>query len=227
MLHLSLAPLLTLIFFLLPAHSHSQEIRQMEHGEASHAHSSAPIPGSPEERAESEFMHQLNGVFVLLLGILAILEHRLANAGLFRWGWPLLFLVSGIYLVIQSDQAGWPIGEKGFIESLRDPEILQHKIAAVILLLLGLSEIFLRTGWRQSFLAWVFPSLTISAGVLLFVHSHEDHQAPTIYVQHLLMGGTAMGIGVMRLISGRFKSSEPVWPFLILLLGLELLFYTE
>src|ERR1700681_3676276 len=103
MLHFSLAPLLTLIFFLLPAHSHSQEIRQMEHGEAPHAHSSAPIPGSPEERAESEFMHQLNGVFVLLLGILAILEHRLANAGLLRWGWPLLFLVSGIYLVIQSD----------------------------------------------------------------------------------------------------------------------------
>src|SRR6266446_8263834 len=68
----SLALLLTLMLFLLPVHSHSQETLQMEHGEAPHAHSSAPIPGSPEERAESEFMHQLNGVFVLLLGVLAI-----------------------------------------------------------------------------------------------------------------------------------------------------------
>ena len=36
-----------------------------------------------------------------------------------------------------------------------------------------------------------------------------------------------MSIGVTKFISGKFKGSEPVWPFLILLLGLELLFYKE
>src|SRR6202030_2249776 len=115
-------------------------------------------------------------------------------------------------LAVQSDQDGWPIGDKGFIESLQDPMIFQHKIAAAILLLLCLSELSLRTGWRQSLLAWIFPLLAISAGILLFIHSHARHQVSNIYMQHLLMGGTAVSIGVTRLISGKFKGSERVWP---------------
>lgn len=222
------ALLLILILFLFPSHSHSQETHQIERGETPHAHSSAPIPGSPEDKAYSEFMHQLNGVFVLLLGILAILEQRLTNSGLLRWGWPLLFLLSGIYLVLQSDQDGWPIGDKGLIESLQDPVIFQHKIAAVILLLLGFSELFMRTRWRQPLLAGVFPLLAVSAGILLFLHAgHTGHHSPKIYWQHLGMGGTAMSVGVTRFLSGRLKASERLWPFLILLLGLELLFYRE
>ena len=41
------------------------------------------------------------------------------------------------------------------------------------------------------------------------------------------MGGTAMSIGVTKFLSGKFRGGERVWLFLILLLGLELLFYTE
>jgi hypothetical protein len=41
------------------------------------------------------------------------------------------------------------------------------------------------------------------------------------------MGGTAMSIGVTKFISIRSSGNAPVWLFLILLLGLELLFYTE
>jgi len=221
------ALLLTLVLFLFLVPSLSQMVHEMEHGEAPHSQSSAPIPGSPEDIAYSEFMHQLNGIFVLLLGILAILEQRLSNAGLLRWGWPLLFLLSGIYLIVQSDQDGWPIGDKGFMESLQDPMIFQHKIAAMILFLLGFSELFMRTRWKQPLLAWVFPALAISSGVLLFIHSHAGHQASKIFAQHLLMGGTAISIGVTRFISGKFKGSERLRPFLILLLGLELLFYRE
>lgn len=223
----ALALLLTLMFFFFPGYSHSQEAHRMEHGEARDAHSSVTAHHLPEDKAYSEFMHQLNGIFVLLLGILALVERKLPNGGLLRWGWPVLFLLSGVFLVVQSDRSSWPIGEKGLMESLQDPMTLQHKIAAAILLLLGLSELFLRAGWRQESLGWVFPLLAISAGVLLLVHGHSGHQESSIYMQHILMGGTAMSIGVTKFLSLRSRNSAPVWLFLILLLGLELLFYTE
>src|SRR5258705_7956422 len=115
--------LLMLMLFLFPAHSHSQETHQMENGESLRVHSSALIPGSPEDRDYSEFMHQLNGVFVLLLGVLAVLERRLANIGLLRLGWPLFFFLSGIYLTVQSDHDILTICDQGFIERLQDPEV--------------------------------------------------------------------------------------------------------
>jgi len=219
--------LLTLILFFFPGHSHSQATHEIEHGEAQNTHSSLSIHHLPEDKAYSEFMHQLNGIFVLLLGTLAFVERKLPNGGLLRWGWPLLFLLSGVFLVVQSDRNSWPIGEKGLMESLQDPMTLQHKIAAAILLLLGLSELFLRAGWRQETLGWVFPLLAISAGILLLVHGHTGHQESNIYMQHLLMGGTAMSIGATKFLSVKFRGSESAWLFLLLLLGLELLFYTE
>jgi copper resistance protein D len=225
----STAILFILMFLLFPSISQSQEVHQMqmEHGTAPGAHSSAPIPGSPADIAYSESMHRLNGIFVLLLGGIALLEHRMSGPGWLRWGWPLLFLVSGIYLAINSDPDGWPIGDKGFIASLHDPMIFQHKLAALILLLLGFSELLLRTRWSRPALGWVFPSLAIAAGVLLYVHSHASHQSLEVERQHLLMAGTALGVGATKFLSERFKGSKQLWPLLILLLGLELLFYRE
>src|SRR5262245_53609689 len=135
----ALALLLTLMFFFLPGQLRSEQIHSIQHEATADKHS-YPAPGSPEDKAYSEFMHQLNGVFVLLLGILAFLERKTSNSGPLRWGWPLLFLASGTYLMIRSDLESWPIGDRGFIESLQDPMTLQHKIAAAILLLIGLSE---------------------------------------------------------------------------------------
>jgi putative copper resistance protein D len=220
------ALLLTLTFFSHPGLSYAQETHSMKH-EKSVGVPSYPAPVSPEDKSYSEFMHQLNGVFVLFLGILAILERKLPNrGGLLRWGWPVLFLVSGIYLMIKSDQESWPIGNTGFMESLSDPEVLQHKGAAAILLLLGLSEFFLRTHWRRVPLEWIFPSLAVSAGILLVMHSHAQHSFE-IHLQHLLMSGTAIGIGVTKFLSEKNRVTERPWLFLILLLGLELLLYRE
>src|SRR5438477_1246290 len=101
------ALLLTLVLFFSLDYSHAQETHQMEYRKAQHEHSSVPVSGSPEDKAYSEFMHRLNGIFVLLLGVLALLEHRMPNVGFLRWGWPVLFFLSGIYLVIQSDPDVW------------------------------------------------------------------------------------------------------------------------
>jgi putative copper resistance protein D len=175
--------------------------------------------------AYSEFMHRLNGLFVLLLGIVALLERRSARwSAALRWGWPILFFISGVYLMIRSDQDGWPIGG-GFIESLHDPTILQHKIAATILLLLALSEGLLRASRPRLNLAWIFPVLAVLAGLGLFFHGGTH--LPKIHRQHRIMGWTALGIGITRGASGRIRGAGAIWPVLILLLGLELLFYSE
>lgn len=219
--------LLTLAFFLFHVSSYSQETDQMIRGEVPHAHFSAPIVGSPEDIAYSESMHRLNGIFVLLLGCLALLEQRLSKPGWLRWGWPLLFLVSGIYLMINSDRDGWPIGRKGIIDSLQDPEIFQHKLAALILLLLGVSEFLLRTRWRPPLLAGAFPMLAVLAGIMLVFHSHAAHHSFRIARQHQLMAATAFTIGVTNILSKRFEATTLIWPVAILLFGLELLFYSE
>jgi putative copper resistance protein D len=207
------------------------QVQKVQSETAQEGHSmqaGSPVPGSPEDIAYSEFMHRLNGAFVILLGVLAILERRWVKAsGFLHWGWPALFLLSGVYLMIQSDQDGWPIGEKNFVESMHDPTIFQHKIAASILLLLGFSELLLRTSWKLPALGWVFPTLAVSAGFILFFHGHAGHHAMNIYIQHLFMGGTALAIGVTRGFAKKFKAGESLWPFMILLLGLQLLFYTE
>jgi hypothetical protein len=203
------------------------ETDHMGSGEARHAHSPAPMTGSAEEIAYSEFMHKLYGIFVLLLGYLVLLEQRLSKPGWLRWGWPSLFLLSGIYLGINSDQDAWPIGDKGFIESLQDPITFQHKLAALILMLLGVSEFLLRIRWRPGLVAGVFPTLAILAGIILLFHSHAGHHSFKIARQHQFMAGTALTIGVTNFLSKRFDVTKPIWPFLILLLGLELFFYSE
>jgi putative copper resistance protein D len=222
----ALTLLLTLLIVSFSGPSHGQETHRTGHGDTIDAHSSA-VPAPSEDKAYSEFMHRLNGVFVLLLAVLAILEHRLPAARSLRWGWPLLFLSSGIYLAIYSDRDSWPISDKGFIESLQDPMVFQHKVSALILLLLGVSEFCLRTGWGRAPLEWVFPSLAISAGVLLFAHGHTEQQSQSVHIRHLFLGGTAISIGVTKFFSGKYKAIERAWLFLILLLGLELLFYRE
>jgi putative copper resistance protein D len=212
---------LSLILLVLPLSTHAGG----DHGSRS-TRAGGPVPGSAEDIAYSEFMHRLNGVFVLLLGVVALLEGRsIKGGGFLRWGWPILFFLSGGYLLVQSDQDGWPIGGKTFIESMQDPMIFQHKIAASILLFLGLSELLLRSPWRYPFLEWVFPGLTVSAGLMLFFHG--GRHMPKIHVQHLFMGGTALAIGIARVSSKKFKAVELLWPLLILLMALELLFYRE
>jgi putative copper resistance protein D len=217
-----------LIVLIAPIGVQAQKVHA-EMAQGSHAmQAETPDHASQEDAAYSEYMHRLNGVIVFLLGVLAMLERRWIKASAFlRWGWPVLFLLSGVYLMVHSDQDAWPIGKMGLVESMRDPMIFQHKIAASILLLLGLSEILLRTSWKLPVLGWAFPILAVSAGILLFFHAHTGHHVPKIYAQHLLMGATALAIGVTSGFAKKFKPIEPLWPLMILLLGLELLLYTE
>ena len=117
--------------------------------DAEAAHHTAPpqvafVPGSgdlpPRNAADiawSEYNHHWAGMFVVAIGILALLN----QAGL-RWArhWPLLFLGLAGFLFLRSDPETWPLGDIGFFESLRDVEVLQHRLFVVLIVIFALFE---------------------------------------------------------------------------------------
>ena len=108
------------------------------------------VPGSGElpvrnaaDVAWSEYNHHWSGLFVLAIGMLALVN----QAGV-RWArhWPLMFLGLAVFLFLRSDPEVWPLGVEGFWESLRDVEVLQHRFFVLLTVLFGLFEWRVRAG---------------------------------------------------------------------------------
>jgi putative copper resistance protein D len=125
---------------------------------------------------ESEGNHHLIGLFVALGGVFLLAQDvckkRLSAV---RYAWPVCFLLSGLFVLVYSDTELWPFGPKPWIQgTITNPEVIQHKIFAVLLLGLGLVEMEsarerLKAGWA----AWFFPVLAVAGSVLLLFHLHH------------------------------------------------------
>ena len=50
------------------------------------------------------------------------------------------------FLFLRSDPEVWPLGEIGFFESLRDVEVLQHRVFVLLIVAFALFEWGVRTG---------------------------------------------------------------------------------
>src|SRR2546426_10190258 len=114
----------------------------------------------PEQQAFLVFNHHVGGVFVLIMGVISLLE--VLNGSRFRrigFLWPTSLLILGGYMVLLSDPAAWPVGPLALAESLADPTVLQHKTFAIILVALGLIDLLRRLGmlstpgWQATFYA--------------------------------------------------------------------------
>ncbi len=214
-----------------------------------HGHAHQPIlgqwEGSPEGIAYSEFNHALAGVGVIMVG----LSELRSGLGITTLAWsrfllPIGMLVSGAYLMIWSDHEAWPIGSMSLAETLSgdDPGPLQHKIFAVLLLGVGLIELLVRLG-RISQRGWnmSLPGFAVLGGFLLFMHEHGPHPAShQIMIHHTIMGVLALTAASCRLIDevsevrkgptvnqGGRSILKVVWALLIILIGVQLLFYSE
>lgn len=197
--------------------------------------------GSPEGIAYSERNHRLAGVFVLLI---ALTELREALAWtLLAWSrflLPAAMLGAGGFLLVWSDHEAWPIGPLNLAETFSgtDHEILQHKIYGILSLAVGLIE-WLRRAGRLAHAFWKapLPVFAVIGGLMLFVHSHGVHpSAQKIAMDHAIMGTMAIVAGSCKLLSTQAASpSSPAglsrwklaWAGLILLIGVQLLFYSE
>ena len=194
------------------------------------------------DEKESEFNHHLAGFFVMLAGVFVLLQSVLVKRWLAaKYAWPACFLVSGIFVMVWSDTELWPFGHQDWLEALRhNPEVLQHKMFAVLLLLLGAIEWQRAQGvLKSAWSGWVFPALAIGGSVLLLFHRHEagmhgpNHMKlmARIRSEHLSYAATGIGIGLVKgwaevktsLRGGLGK----VWQLLMVVLGVLLMFYRE
>ena len=191
-------------------------------------------PRNAEDIAWSEYNHHWAGLFVLAIGVLALLE----RTGRAPWArhWPLLFLGLAGFLFIRSDPEVWPLGEVGFLASFRDPEVVQHRVFVALLAAFALFEWRVRVGaWRRSGAALVFPLVTAIGGALLLTHSHalsNVKEQLLIEITHVPLALCGITAGWARWVELRLESREGriaawVWPTAFVLVGFVLLIYRE
>jgi putative copper resistance protein D len=193
-------------------------------------------PNTPAEKSWSEYNHHWAGLIVLSIGLLAFL----AQTNHFPWArnWPLLFLGLSLFLFLRSDPETWPLGPNGFWVTLQDPEVLLHRIFALLVIALAIFEWRVQTGRVATERArLIFPALVAVASALLLTHSHslgnikEEVLAELSHAPLAVLGIVA---GWSRWLELRLPSENKVrnrmawlWPTCLVLIGLLLLNYRE
>ncbi len=191
-------------------------------------------PRTAEMTAWSEFGHNVAGLFVLAMGVLATLERTWRV----RWArhWPLLIIALSGFVAYSLDPEGWQTGAVGFWEQLRSPEVLQHRIMLVLTTLFGFAEWRVRSGRHpESRWRYAFPVVAIWSGVLLIAHAHEVSNAKSAFfmeLSHLLLGLMSLLAGWARWLELRLppaESSGPgrLWGPALAVFGLLLILYRE
>lgn len=192
------------------------------------------IPPNATDIAWSEFNHHWAGIAVLLIGLVALIDRT-------RWlpatrHWPLLFLGLAAFVIIRSDPEAWPLGSLGFWESLRDPEVAQHRVFSLLPITFGLFEWAVRTErLKARWAAQVFPLLVAAGGTIMLTHSHSLGNVK----QELLIEWTHIPVAVLGIAAGwarwlEIRLPEPrgrfygwLWPILFMVIGAAMLIYRE
>lgn len=195
----------------------------------------ATTPADANGQAWSEYNHHWSGLIVLAAGVLALVGH-LAKA---RWArnWPLVFAGLALFIVLRADPESWPLGPLPFWASMYMPDVLEHRLYALLILAFAVSEWGIQTGrWHSTWAARIFPLLCAVGGALLLTHNHSignikgELLAEMSHTPIALLGATA---GWSRWLELRLPDKREsrlasyVWPVCLILVGLVLLNYRE
>jgi putative copper resistance protein D len=190
-------------------------------------------PRNAQDIAWSEYNHHWAGIFVLLIGFLALLNR--AGVGWLKH-WPLLFLLMAGFLLVRSDPEVWPMGQEGFWVAWRDVEVAQHRFFVALIVLFGVFEWAVRTGHlRSPKAALVFPLLVSVGGAMLLTHSHQISNVKDqllIELTHTPLALAGVSAGWARWLELRLpgrggRIAGWVWPICFMLVGVILLWYRE
>lgn len=193
----------------------------------------------------SNYNHNVSGIFLTTMSFFAMLSYIRQLPSLksvskilsFTQYWPLGFVLLGIFLFFRSDAETWPLGPIGFWEStFNNGEVLQHRIATLLVFTLGMIELRARLSKNASAaLIYAFPVLCAFGGLMLLTHSHVGFQPKSAFL--IQVGHTAMGVFSLILACGRWlelKLDNPgkqiagfVSVASLFLIGLILMFYRE
>ena len=183
---------------------------------------------------ESESNHHWMGVVVLAMGLLALL----ARTGKAPWAeyWPLLLIGIAIFIFLQADTECWPVGWKSFGACWADPEVFQHRMAALVCVGFAVFELRVRQRKRDGGgMALVFPVMCAIGGAVLLTHSHAITNVKEnllVELSHVPMGLIAVFAGWARWLELRLPEEDRtipswIWPFCFVLIGAGLLNYRE
>ena len=196
----------------------------------------------------SIFNHRFSGSLLVAMSLLAIAERAARGFGTrsrARWArgvargarnWPLLLLALGVFVIVHSERQAWPFGRIGFVDSFTDPEIVEHRLAGLLVVGFAFFEWAVRTErLRPNRAGLVFPAICLLGSGLLIVHSHAGIGARDellIQVTHLPIAILGVVAGVARWLELRLPGSEArrigwLWPLALLGIGLILLGYWE
>jgi hypothetical protein len=188
---------------------------------------------NPAELFYSQFTHRLAGAILMVLAALTVWE----SWGRRRFPWNVisapLWVAFGVYLIPSSDPESWPWGPQRFSEIFADPLVLQHKLLALLPIAIGVIIALRGAGVLPGRrLARVLAVLAIAGGATLFFHFHDGRiHFDSIYLQHALMGSTAVGVGVVLLLGTRRHEARPwlvwAWPAFLAVMASVLLLYRE
>ena len=191
------------------------------------------------DRAWSEYNHHWAGLIVLAAALSALL-HRTVPLGRLRTltgNWPLLFLGLAVFILIRADPENWPLGPRPFWASFSRPDVLEHRLYALLIACFACFEWAVERGRiRSPRAAYVFPLLCAAGGAALLTHSHglgDMHQEVLNELSHTsiaVLGATAgWGRWLELRLPGRSESrwAGRLWPLCLFLVGAVLMDYRE
>lgn len=135
--------------------------------------------GADPDKPASEMNHHIAGILLIAIGLSVIGSGNSRSLAWLRWLPPILFIAAGLFLAAWSDDEIWPRGDLGWSWLLHhDAEAFQHKLYALLLIVLGAVEaIQASPKWRRPWLSVVFPVLCVIGAASLFFHQHSGHVA--------------------------------------------------
>ena len=194
------------------------------------------------DRAWSEYNHHWAGLIVLVAGLLALVS-RLPGQNWARY-WPLLFLGLSVFILIRADPECWPLGPRPFWPSFTAPDVLEHRLYALLVASFAFFEWGVQTGrlnWPRA--RYIFPLLCAAGGALLLTHTHalgDGNDEVFAELSHTPMAVLGAAAGWGRWLELRLdNSANPegserprqiaawIWPVCLILIGLLLLNYRE
>ena len=195
--------------------------------------------GAPErteaDMRYSEFTHNWSGVMVCLLGTGWLLAGSGGRLGaLAQRAWPLLLIPFPIFIAVAADPEVWLLRSVTFLQVVRDPQMLEHQIGAVLAFsLVALGWLDHRRPDPLRPLGYTLPLLMILGSLLLLGHAHSNFNTSQeltnlINSQHAVFGAFGLFAGVVRWLQlrGLFpdKPARLIWPGLVICLGLFMAF---
>jgi putative copper resistance protein D len=182
----------------------------------------------------SNFSHNVSGLILLGTSVFALVA--LARGTGWDRHWPLGFvgLAVFVYLRAAANEGAWPFGSTSLWHV--DAEGLQHRMAAGLVLALGLVEWRARARvLRVAALPYLLPVLAGAGGVLLLTHSHAAFQSKAsflVQVTHSTMGALAAILAAARWLEIRLAPPAARWAgvaasLAMVGIALVLVFYRE